>query len=108
MTGLNWNQNTALFKDTHQMFIPNYTLVQLFAEFINKVEYLADFDKPLMDQVDNNLQRPGGRVPEPNPGVAQRSMIPTPLSFLVKIKKAYDISWRHHTLPLCLWLHEHC
>ena len=40
---------------------------------------LAGFDKDSLQQLVDNLRRPGGRVPDPNPNAAISAMTPTPV-----------------------------
>jgi hypothetical protein len=71
-------QTTAFFESDDQMGIPNATVIQLQNEGISTVDDLNDFDKDTLQQVADNLRRPGGRVPDPTPGAAAGSTIPTP------------------------------
>ena len=71
-------QTTAFFKHADQMRIPHVTMVQLQAEGITLVSDLADFNKDSLQQLVDNLRRPGGRVPDPNPAAQPGSTIPTP------------------------------
>jgi hypothetical protein len=71
-------QILAFFEDDDQMGIPHATIVQLQQEGITTVGDLADFDKTSLQQVADNLRRPGGRVPDPDPGAAVGATIPTP------------------------------
>ncbi len=73
-------QITAFFQQPGQMAIPPATRTQLREEGIDTVLDLADFDKDTLKQVADNLRRPGGRVPEPDPGAAAGATIPTPTS----------------------------
>ena len=61
------------------MAIPAATRIQLQEEGIDTVNDLVDFDKDTLKQVADNLRRPGGRVPDPDPGAAAGATIPTPL-----------------------------
>ena len=47
-------------------------------EGIQSVEDLADFEKPSLQQLVDNLRKPGGRVPDPDPNASLGSTIPTP------------------------------
>ena len=60
------------------MGIPHVTMVQLQAEGITSVSDLADFNKDSLQQRADNLRRPGGRIPDPNPAAQPGSTIPTP------------------------------
>jgi hypothetical protein len=60
------------------MDIPNPTVVQMQAEGITNVQGLADFDKESLQQLADNLRRPGCRVPDPNPNAAPGTTVPTP------------------------------
>jgi hypothetical protein len=71
-------QTTAFFELPVQMAIAHDTRIQLQQEGINNVVDLADFEKDTLKQVADNLRRPGGRVPDPDPGAAAGAMIPTP------------------------------
>ena len=71
-------QTTAFFEDAGQMGIPHATVLQLQLEGIDSVDDLADFDKDSLQQLADNLRRPGGRVPDPNPAAAAGATIPTP------------------------------
>ena len=71
-------QTTAFFEHADQMGIPHITVVQLQAEGITSVSDLADFNKDSLQQLADNLRRPGGHVPDPNPAAQPGSTIPTP------------------------------
>jgi hypothetical protein len=71
-------QTTAFFEDAAQMGIPHETVIQLQQEGISTVDDLADFDEDSLKQLADNLRRPGGRVPDPDPGAAPGATIPTP------------------------------
>lgn len=70
-------QITAFFTDADQMGIPQRTVNQLVNEGIESPDDLVDFDKDTMSMVAENLRRPGGREPNPDPGAAPGSTIPT-------------------------------
>jgi hypothetical protein len=59
-------QTTAFFENEDQMGIPHATVVQLATEGIMSMIDLADFDKESLQQLADNLIRPG-RVSDPNP-----------------------------------------
>ena len=71
-------QMTAFFENADQMGVQHATVVQLALEGIQTVNDLADFDKEALQQLADNLRCPGGRVPNPDPGAAIGSTIPTP------------------------------
>ena len=71
-------QMTLVFENADQMGVQHATVVQLALESIQKDDDLADFDKEALQQLGDNLRRPGGRVPNPDPGAATGSTIPTP------------------------------
>ena len=71
-------QTTAFFENAAQMGIPHATVVQMQLEGIAAVADLADFDKDTLQQLADNLRRPGGRIPNPDPGAAAGATIPTP------------------------------
>ena len=84
-------QTTAFFEQADQMGIPHATVLQLQQEGITAVSDLADFDKDGLQQLADNLRRPGGRVPDPNPGAAAGATIPTP-SFVFGAKSQKRIA----------------
>ena len=71
-------QTTAFFEQDAQMGLPNATVVELQNEGITTVNDLVDFDKDTIKQVSENLRRPAGRIPDPDPGAAPGATIPTP------------------------------
>ena len=71
-------QTQAFFENAAQMGIPHDTAVQLQTEGISDVDDLADFDKDGLQQVADNLRRPGGRISDPAAGAAAGATIPTP------------------------------
>ena len=71
-------QMTTFFEHVDQMGIPHATVIQLCAKGIEAVTDLADFNKESLQQLADNLRRPGGCVPDPNPGAPASATIPTP------------------------------
>ena len=69
---------TTYFEHGEQMGIPYATVLQLQSKGITLVSDLADLNKSSLQQLADNLRRPGGRVPNPNPGAPPESTIPTP------------------------------
>ena len=72
------SQISNFFEQQAQMGIPHAMVIQLQAEGIKSVSDLADFNKDSLQQLSDNLQCPGGWVPDPNPRVVVGAMIPTP------------------------------
>jgi hypothetical protein len=58
------------------MGIPNETIATMQAKGITNVQDLAE--KESLQQLDDILRRPGGRVSDPNPNAAPGATIPTP------------------------------
>ena len=71
-------QTTSFFEHADQMGVQHARVIQLALEGIQTVDDLADFDKKALQKLADNLHRPGGRVPNLNPGVAAGSTIPPP------------------------------
>ena len=84
-------QMTAFFENPDQMGIPHSTVIQLQVEGITGIQDLADFDKDTSQQLADNLRKPAGRIPDPNPTGAAGAMIPTP-SFVFGAKSQHRIS----------------
>ena len=85
------------------MGIQHATVVQLALEGVQTVDDLADFDKEALQQLADNLRRPGGWVPNPDPGAAAGSTIPTPaFGFGAKSQKrlgiACELVWYYNTV----------
>ena len=86
-------QTTAFFENADQMGIPHATVVQLGIEGIVAVGDLADFHKDALQQLADNLGKPGGRIADPNPAAAARATIPTPaLVFGAKSQKRLGVA----------------
>ena len=71
-------QTTAFFESPDQMGIPHTTMVQMQLEGIQSFADLADFEKDSLQKVANNLRKPGGRIPDPDPNAPAGATIPTP------------------------------
>ena len=63
-------QTSAFFENSDQLGIPHETMVQIQREGIQVVADLADFEKQELQQLADNLRKPGGRIPDPNPNAA--------------------------------------
>ena len=78
MMVLTATQTMAFFHDGDQMGIPQAMVAQLQIKGIMTISDLADFEKETLQQMADNLRKPGGRVPDPNPAAAAGATIPTP------------------------------
>ena len=75
---LNAAQMTSFFESADQMGVQHDPVIQLALEGIQTVDDLTDFDKEALQHMADNLRRPRGRVPNPDPGAAAGLTIPTP------------------------------
>ena len=87
-------QTTAFFHDGDQMGIPQATVAQLQIEGVMTISDLADFEKETLQQMADNLRKPGGQVPDPNPAAAAGATILTP-PFVFSAKS------QHHLTVAC-------
>ena len=71
-------QTTVFFENPDQLGIPHRTMVQIQREGIQAVADLADFEKQELQQLADNLRKPGRRIPDPNPNAAPGETIPLP------------------------------
>ena len=86
-------QMTAFFENADQMGVQHAMVVQLAEEGIQSIDDLADFNKEALQQLADNLRRPGGRVPNPDPGAAIGETIPMPaFVFGLKFQKRLGIA----------------
>ena len=58
-------QTTACFGSPDQMGIPHATMHQMQLEGIQSIADLADFEKDSLQQLADNLRRPGKRIADP-------------------------------------------
>ena len=72
------NQIVLFFEEATQMAIPAATRLQLRNEGLEQPSDLLDFDHDSLKQITDNLRRPGGRIPDPDPNAANGATIPTP------------------------------
>ena len=96
-------QTTSFFENVDQMGVQHATVVQFALEGIQMVDDLADFDNEALQQLADNLHRPGGRVPNPDPGAAAGSTIRTPaFVFVAKSQKRLgivcELVWYYNTM----------
>ena len=68
-------QTTAFFESTDQLGIQHGAIQR---EGIQAVADLADFEKQELQQLADNLRKPGGRIPDHNPNAAPGATNPTP------------------------------
>ena len=86
-------QTTAFFENPDQLGIPHETMVQIQREGIQAVADLADFEKLDLQQLADNLRKPGGRIADPNPNAAPGATIPTPaFTFGAKSQKRLTVA----------------
>src|SRR5688500_687860 len=69
-------QTTSFFKNANQMALPNRTMIQLATEGMTSVDDLSEFHDESWKQVADNLRRPTGREPDPQPSAAASATIP--------------------------------
>lgn len=78
-------QTTTFFENNAQMDIPTATRAQLIAEGLEDVEDLSDFDKASLKLLAENIHRPRGMIPNPDPNAPPGTMIqPPPFVFGAK------------------------
>ena len=87
-------QPTLFFEANYQMAIPRPTLAQLQNEGIMVINDFGEFDKDTLQQIDDNLRRPGCRFPYPNYMPPNHMPVPAPvvptvptLSFIFSAKR---------------------
>ena len=71
-------QINNFFTEDDQMGIPQATVDRMQQEGIDNVSDLAEFDKESLQLVTDNLRKPGGRIPDPDPNAVPGATIPTP------------------------------
>ena len=71
-------QTPAFFESPDQMGIPHAAMVQMQLEGIQSIADLADFEKDSLQQLADNMRKPGGRIADPDPNAPAGTTIPTP------------------------------
>ena len=66
------------------MSLPSATRVDISQEGIEDLADFVELNDKSFKQITDNLRRPGGRVPNPDPNTAEGATIPTPDLFLVQ------------------------
>jgi hypothetical protein len=105
---------TAFFESVDQMGIVNRTRLEMQRDGITHPEHLAEFTEEGFKALFSNLARPGGRVPNPDPGADAGAMIHTPRFVLgvksqLRLKAAanlvryYQTCSRDITAPMMQW-----
>ena len=95
-------QTTAFLSKPGQMALPAATRIVIAQEGLEDLADLIEFDERSLRQITDNLRRPGGRVPDPDPNASAGATIPTPaFVFGTKsqlcLKAACDISRYYET-----------
>ena len=107
-------QTTSFFRDQTQMALSQATWDAIAAEGLEDLTDLVEFDPESLKQITDNLRRPGGRVPDPNPNAALGATIPTPafifgaksqlrLKAAIQIAKYYETTGRELTVANMRW-----
>jgi hypothetical protein len=71
-------QVTAFFTANDQMAMDADTVAQLAVEGIQHPDDLREFEEEGLKQVADNLRRPPGRIPDPDPNAQPGATVPTP------------------------------
>ena len=90
------SQFTALFDEIFYVEILHETRIKLQEEGIRDIDNLVNFDKDTLEQVADNLQHPGGHVPDPYCGATRGSTILNPPFFFraksqMRLLLVYDL-----------------
>ena len=96
-------QTTAFFEDANQMALPPDTRQRLAVEGLMTVGDLQDFDDETFKQLVENLRKPGGMIPDPNPAAPAGAVIQTPAFVIgaksqMRLKTAMDIAKYYKTV----------
>ena len=84
------------------MALPTATRIAIAQEGPEDLADLIEFDERSLKQITDNLRRPGGRVPDPDPNAAAGATIPPPAFVFgaksqLQLKAAFDISCYYET-----------
>ena len=71
-------QTTTFFTELSQMALPRDTRAAIAEGGLTDIDDLVEFDSDSMKQVTDNLRRPGGGIPDPQPNAVVGATIPTP------------------------------
>ena len=71
-------QTTAFFENPDQLGIPHETMVKSNDREFKWLQILVSFEKQELQQLADNLRKPVGRIPDPNPNAAPGTTIPMP------------------------------
>ena len=82
------------------MALPHETRIRLQVEGLDAVADLQEFDEETLKQLAENLRKPGGAVPDPNPGAAPGAVIPTP-AFVFGAKTQTRLKAAMHIAKYC-------
>ena len=67
----------AFFTEPGHMALPANTRLLIAQEGLEDLDDLVKFDEKSLKQITENLRRPGGRVPDPDPNADVGATIPT-------------------------------
>ena len=107
-------ETTAFFENANQMHLVPATRIQLQTEGIEEVTDLLEFNDDSLKQLVENLRKPGGTIPDPNPMADPGAVIRTPsfvlgaksytrLQAAVRIAKYYETVGRDLTPANMMW-----
>jgi len=88
-------QTTAFYTDADQMAVPALTRAQLIVEGLDAIDDLNEFDDDSLKQLFDNLKKPGGTIPDPNPGAGPGATISTP-AFVLGAKSQQRLKTAMH------------
>ena len=100
-------QTTAFFTEPAQMALPAATHVAIAQEGLEDLADLVKFYERSLKKITENLRRPGGRVPDPDPNAAAGATILTSAFVFgansqLRLKAAFDIAQYYETTSRAL------